>query len=97
MVKLGSNLQDKGIKAVTVEDGFQTVPLITPLDVSNLQYQAPEKVRDISVLTAIVLHKHSSDLPTCHTNGVFTLSLTSVLILSGSVKGNHLDGEVQLS
>lgn len=57
MVKLGSNLQDKGIKAATVEDGFQTVPLITPLDVSNLQYQAPDKVRD-RLLTAIVLDKH---------------------------------------
>lgn len=45
MVKLGSNLQDKGAKAVSVEDGFQNVPLITPLDVCNLQYQAPDKVR----------------------------------------------------
>ncbi|KAF4098241.1 neuronal vesicle trafficking-associated protein 2 [Onychostoma macrolepis] len=44
MVKLGSNLQDKGAKAVSVEDGFQNVPLITPLDVTNLQYQAPDKV-----------------------------------------------------
>ncbi|KAL7844710.1 neuronal vesicle trafficking-associated protein 2 [Colossoma macropomum] len=44
MVKLGSNLQDKGAKAVSVEDGFQNVPLITPLDVSHLQYQAPDKV-----------------------------------------------------
>ncbi|XP_076836303.1 neuronal vesicle trafficking-associated protein 2 [Brachyhypopomus gauderio] len=44
MVKLGSNLQDKGAKPVSVEDGFQNVPLITPLDVSNLQYQAPDKV-----------------------------------------------------
>lgn len=47
MVKLGSNLQDKGAKAVSVEDGFQNVPLITPLDVTNLQYQAPDKVRNI--------------------------------------------------
>lgn len=92
MVKLGSNLQDKGIKAVSVEDGFQTVPLITPLDVSNLQYQAPDKVRDICVLTAIILHKHSSDLPTDPTNGVFALSADSRMILLGSVKGvNHLD------
>ncbi|KAG7220090.1 hypothetical protein INR49_008984 [Caranx melampygus] len=37
MVKLGSNLQDKGAKAVSVEDGFQNVPLITPLDVGSLQ------------------------------------------------------------
>ncbi|XP_063058513.1 neuronal vesicle trafficking-associated protein 2 [Engraulis encrasicolus] len=44
MVKLGSNLQDKGAKAVSVEDGFQNVPLITPLDVCNLPYQAPDKV-----------------------------------------------------
>lgn len=45
MVKLGSNLQDKGAKAVSIEDGFQNVPLITPLDVCNLQYQAPDKVK----------------------------------------------------
>lgn len=47
MVKLGSNLQDKGAKAVSVEDGFQNVPLITPLDVTNLHYQAPDKVRNV--------------------------------------------------
>ncbi len=46
MVKLGSNLQDKGAKPVSVEDGFQNVPLITPLDVGSLQSQAPDKVRD---------------------------------------------------
>ena len=45
MVKLGSNLQDKGAKAVSIEDGFQNVPLITPLDVGNLHCQAPDKVR----------------------------------------------------
>ncbi|KAM4620371.1 neuronal vesicle trafficking-associated protein 2 [Polymixia lowei] len=44
MVKLGSNLQDKGAKPVSVEDGFQNVPLITPLDVGSLQCQAPDKV-----------------------------------------------------
>ncbi|XP_035287498.1 neuronal vesicle trafficking-associated protein 2 [Anguilla rostrata] len=44
MVKLGSNLQDKGAKAASVEDGFQNVPLITPLDVNQLQYPAPDKV-----------------------------------------------------
>uniref|UniRef100_H3DLI8 Neuronal vesicle trafficking associated 2 n=1 Tax=Tetraodon nigroviridis TaxID=99883 RepID=H3DLI8_TETNG len=44
MVKLGSNLQDKGAKAVSVEDGFQNVPLITPLDVGSLQSHAPDKV-----------------------------------------------------
>lgn len=48
MVKLGSNLQDKGAKPVSVEDGFQNVPLITPLDVGSLQSQAPDKVRDCS-------------------------------------------------
>ncbi|XP_051902608.1 neuronal vesicle trafficking-associated protein 2 [Hippocampus zosterae] len=44
MVKLGSHLQDKGAKAASVEDGFQNVPLITPLDVGSLQSQAPDKV-----------------------------------------------------
>ncbi|XP_056141450.1 neuronal vesicle trafficking-associated protein 2 isoform X2 [Lampris incognitus] len=44
MVKLGSNLQDKGVKPVSVEDGFQNVPLIAPLDVGSLQCQAPDKV-----------------------------------------------------
>lgn len=44
MVKLGSNLQDKGSKGSSVEDGFQNVPLITPLDVGSLQCTAPEKV-----------------------------------------------------
>lgn len=48
MVKLGSNLQDKGAKPASVEDGFQNVPLITPLDVGSLQSQAPDKVRDDS-------------------------------------------------
>lgn len=45
MVKLGSNLHDKAAKAASVEDGFQNVPLITPLDVCSLQGQAPDKVR----------------------------------------------------
>lgn len=44
MVKLGSNLQDKGAKAASVEDGFQNVPLITPLDVGSLQSHVPDKV-----------------------------------------------------
>ncbi|XP_023652678.1 neuronal vesicle trafficking-associated protein 2 [Paramormyrops kingsleyae] len=44
MVKLGINLQDKGSKPASAEDGFQTVPLITPLDVNHLQYPAPDKV-----------------------------------------------------
>ncbi|CAL8340846.1 unnamed protein product [Merluccius merluccius] len=44
MVKLGSNLVDKpGVKVVG-EDGFDTIPLITPLDASQLQLPAPEKV-----------------------------------------------------
>ncbi|KAJ8332452.1 hypothetical protein SKAU_G00426250 [Synaphobranchus kaupii] len=43
MVKLGSNLHDKGTKQEGVEDGFQT--LISPLDVNHLQHVAlPDKV-----------------------------------------------------
>ncbi|XP_010000277.1 PREDICTED: neuron-specific protein family member 2 isoform X2 [Eurypyga helias] len=44
MVKLGSNLNDKNNKPPSNEDGFQTVPLITPLEVNHLQFPAPEKV-----------------------------------------------------
>jgi len=61
MVKLGSNLQDKGAKPVSVEDGFQNVPLITPLDVGNLQsHRAPEKVRDDSRVQSLCeTHTHT--------------------------------------
>lgn len=45
MVKLGSNLNDKNSKQPSNEDGFQTVPLITPLEVNHLQFPAPEKVK----------------------------------------------------
>lgn len=45
MVKLGSNLNDKNNKPPSNEDGFQTVPLITPLEVNHLQFPAPEKVK----------------------------------------------------
>ncbi|KAL4659763.1 neuron-specific protein family member 2-like [Arapaima gigas] len=44
MVKLGISLQDKGTKGASVEDGFQSVPLITPLDVQHLQHPEPDKV-----------------------------------------------------
>ncbi|KFO34118.1 Neuron-specific protein family member 2 [Fukomys damarensis] len=44
MVKLNSNPNEKGTKPPSVEDGFQTVPLITPLEVNHLQLPAPEKV-----------------------------------------------------
>ncbi|KAI4535673.1 hypothetical protein MG293_014000 [Ovis ammon polii] len=43
MVKLNSNPSEKGAKPPSVEDGFQTVPLITPLEVNHLQLPAPEK------------------------------------------------------
>ncbi|XP_005879504.2 PREDICTED: neuron-specific protein family member 2 [Myotis brandtii] len=44
MVKLNSTPGEKGAKPPSVEDGFQTVPLITPLEVNHLQLPAPEKV-----------------------------------------------------
>ncbi|XP_006631893.1 neuronal vesicle trafficking-associated protein 2 [Lepisosteus oculatus] len=44
MVKLGGYFNDKGTKPASAEDGFQNVPLITPLDVNHLQYPAPDKV-----------------------------------------------------
>ncbi|KAG5199052.1 hypothetical protein JEQ12_006752 [Ovis aries] len=50
MVKLNSNPSEKGAKPPSVEDGFQTVPLITPLEVNHLQLPAPEKVRPGAIL-----------------------------------------------
>ena len=47
MVKLNSNPSEKGAKPPSVEDGFQTVPLITPLEVNHLQLPAPEKVKQV--------------------------------------------------
>ncbi|XP_001519687.1 neuronal vesicle trafficking-associated protein 2 isoform X1 [Ornithorhynchus anatinus] len=44
MVKLGTHLSDKNSKRPSGVDGFQTVPLITPLEVNHLQFPAPEKV-----------------------------------------------------
>ncbi|XP_054573024.1 neuronal vesicle trafficking-associated protein 2 [Eptesicus fuscus] len=44
MVKLNSTPGEKGAKPPSVEAGFQTVPLITPLEVNHLQLPAPEKV-----------------------------------------------------
>uniref|UniRef100_A0A8C0C589 Neuronal vesicle trafficking-associated protein 1 n=1 Tax=Buteo japonicus TaxID=224669 RepID=A0A8C0C589_9AVES len=38
MVKLGNNFSEKSTKQPLVEDGFDTIPLITPLDVNQLQF-----------------------------------------------------------
>ncbi|KAM9027839.1 neuronal vesicle trafficking-associated protein 1 isoform 2-T4 [Ara ararauna] len=44
MVKLGNNFSEKGTKQPLLEDGFDTIPLITPLDVNQLQFPPPDKV-----------------------------------------------------
>ncbi|XP_073698664.1 calcyon neuron-specific vesicular protein [Garra rufa] len=44
MVKLGSNLVDKMERQPSVEDGFDNIPLITPLEVGQLQQPFPDKV-----------------------------------------------------
>lgn len=43
MVKLGSNLSDKLEKQPSADDGFDNIPLITPLEVSQLQQPFAEK------------------------------------------------------
>lgn len=45
MVKLGNNFAEKGTKQALLEDGFDTIPLMTPLDVNQLQFPPPDKVR----------------------------------------------------
>ncbi|XP_066088903.1 neuronal vesicle trafficking-associated protein 1 [Saccopteryx bilineata] len=44
MVKLGNNFVEKGTKQALLEDGFDTIPLMTPLDVNQLQFPPPDKV-----------------------------------------------------
>nr|KAF6431976.1 neuronal vesicle trafficking associated 1 [Rousettus aegyptiacus] len=44
MVKLGNNFAEKGGKQALLEDGFDTIPLMTPLDVNQLQFPPPDKV-----------------------------------------------------
>ncbi|XP_044273650.1 neuronal vesicle trafficking-associated protein 1 isoform X3 [Varanus komodoensis] len=44
MVKLGNNFSEKSTKQPLLEDGFDTIPLITPLDVNQLQFPPPDKV-----------------------------------------------------
>ncbi|OCT99340.1 neuronal vesicle trafficking-associated protein 1 [Xenopus laevis] len=44
MVKLGNNFSEKGAKPPICEDGFDTIPLMTPLDVNQLQFPPPDKV-----------------------------------------------------
>ncbi|XP_077425873.1 calcyon neuron-specific vesicular protein [Vanacampus margaritifer] len=44
MVKLGTNLSDKTEKQPSADDGFDNVPLITPLEVSQLRQSFADKV-----------------------------------------------------
>ncbi|KAM7394016.1 hypothetical protein PAMP_020845 [Pampus punctatissimus] len=44
MVKLGSNLSDKLEKQPSADDGFDNIPLITPLEVNQLQRPFADKV-----------------------------------------------------
>ncbi|XP_072318593.1 calcyon neuron-specific vesicular protein [Eucyclogobius newberryi] len=44
MVKLGANLSDKLDKQPSMDDGFDNIPLITPLEVNHLQQTFTDKV-----------------------------------------------------
>ncbi|XP_041838181.1 calcyon neuron-specific vesicular protein [Melanotaenia boesemani] len=44
MVKLGSNLSDKLEKQPSTDDGFDNIPLITPLEVNQLQQPFADQV-----------------------------------------------------
>ncbi|XP_077459418.1 neuronal vesicle trafficking-associated protein 1-like [Stigmatopora argus] len=44
MVKLGNNFSEKNNGKGGSEDGFDTIPLITPLDASQLHFPPPDKV-----------------------------------------------------
>ncbi|XP_022611321.1 neuron-specific protein family member 1-like [Seriola dumerili] len=44
MVKLGSNLSEKMEKQPSADDGFDNIPLITPLEVNQLQQPFADKI-----------------------------------------------------
>lgn len=44
MVKIGSNLSDKLEKQPSADDGFDNIPLITPLEVNQLRQPFADKV-----------------------------------------------------
>uniref|UniRef100_A0A7N8XXM2 Calcyon neuron-specific vesicular protein n=1 Tax=Mastacembelus armatus TaxID=205130 RepID=A0A7N8XXM2_9TELE len=54
MVKLGSNLSDKLEKQPSADDGFDNIPLITPLEVNQLQQPFADKVSLILITLAFL-------------------------------------------
>ncbi|KAM3622750.1 uncharacterized protein V6R79_002779 [Siganus canaliculatus] len=55
MVKLGSNLSDKLEKQPSADDGFDNIPLITPLEVNQLQQPFAEKITGLILITLAFL------------------------------------------
>ncbi|MGH0168571.1 UNVERIFIED_CONTAM: hypothetical protein FKN15_055045 [Acipenser sinensis] len=55
MVKLGSNLAEKPEKEQAEEDGFDNIPLITPLDVNQLHQPFPDKLTGLILITMTFL------------------------------------------
>ncbi|KAL6110305.1 uncharacterized protein ACO6RY_19414 [Pungitius sinensis] len=61
MVKLGSNLSDKLEKQPSADDGFDNIPLITPLEVNQLRQQFADKVI-VKTLTQYQLQQKKNKL-----------------------------------
>ncbi|KAA8595059.1 hypothetical protein FQN60_012194, partial [Etheostoma spectabile] len=55
MVKLGSNLSDKLEKQPSADDGFDNIPLITPLEVNQLQQPFADKITGLILITLAFL------------------------------------------
>lgn len=64
MVKLGNNFSEKNSGKAVSEDGFDTIPLITPLDASQLQFPPPDKVR-FDLLVLYLEDSHCTGLHFC--------------------------------
>ncbi|KAK5866204.1 hypothetical protein PBY51_020413 [Eleginops maclovinus] len=62
MVKLGSNLSDKLEKQPSADDGFDNIPLITPLEVSQLQQSYADRVI-VKTSTQYQLQQKRKDKP----------------------------------
>uniref|UniRef100_A0A665WXW0 Neuronal vesicle trafficking-associated protein 1-like n=1 Tax=Echeneis naucrates TaxID=173247 RepID=A0A665WXW0_ECHNA len=81
MVKLGSNLSEKLEKQPSADDGFDNIPLITPLEVNQLQESFADKVSTKPIKCIFMrLPTHVCVYSTCLI--LITLAfLTSLLLL----------------
>lgn len=92
MVKLGNNFAEKGTKQVLLEDGFDTIPLMTPLDVNQLQFPPPDKVRSPRIFTPFLPPRCLVRTPKSP-EAAATKETSRVLVKWGTARGPSPQGQ----